>query len=465
MSAIMKKYIDPWAVYGLLIAAALLTVGLVQRWGSGLQAPLPAEPAAAAGQVAMHSDTLFHFLLALAAVMGLGRLLGAAFKRIGQAPVIGEVIAGILLGPSLLGWLLPASGAYLFPPTVTPVLGIVAQLGIVLYMFQVGLEVNAAEFKGRGHATLTISHASIAVPFMLGVLLSLWLYPRFASADVTFTAFSLFMGVAMSITAFPVLARILRDSGIAKTALGVTALSCAAVDDATAWCLLALVVGVASADLHSAVTAFVGLGLFVAFMVFALRPLILKYAARHSKPPLSQGAVAVVLLFVLLSALATELIGIHAIFGAFLLGVLIPHDSAIALEFEAKLKDVVAVLLLPAFFAYSGMRTQIGLLHGSEQWLACGLIILVATLGKFGGASLAARYSGMNARDSTALGILMNTRGLVELIVLNIGLDLRVISPTLYAMMVLMALATTLATAPALRWLTPGVLPRRRPAS
>jgi Kef-type K+ transport system membrane component KefB len=200
-------------------------------------------------------------------------------------------------------------------------------------------------------------------------------------------------------------------------------------------------------------------------MVFALRPLILKYAARHSKPPLSQGAVAVVLLFVLLSALATELIGIHAIFGAFLLGVLIPHDSAIALEFEAKLKDVVAVLLLPAFFAYSGMRTQIGLLHGSEQWLACGLIILVATLGKFGGASLAARYSGMNARDSTALGILMNTRGLVELIVLNIGLDLRVISPTLYAMMVLMALATTLATAPALRWLTPGVLPRRRPAS
>jgi Kef-type K+ transport system membrane component KefB len=454
----MKKYINPWMVYGLLIAAALVAVALVQRWGGQLQAPA-ALAQGLPGNPELRSERLLHLLLALAAVMSLGRLMGALFKRIGQAPVIGEVVAGIMLGPSLLGWIFPSAGAALLPASVAPLLGIIAQLGIILYMFQVGLELNAAEFKGRGHATIAISHSSIIVPFVLGVLLALWLYPRFSSSDVSFSSFSLFMGVAMSITAFPVLARILSDSGMNKTPLGVIALSCAAVDDATAWCLLAIVVGVAQSNLQSVLPVFLGLLAFVAVMVFVLRPWILSYAARHSKPPISQNAVALVLLFVLLSAIATELIGIHAIFGAFLLGVLIPHDSAIAREFEGKLKDVVAVLLLPAFFAFSGMRTQIGLLQGWEQWLACLLIIVVATLGKFGGASLAARFSGMSGRDSTALGILMNTRGLVELIVLNIGLDLRVISPTLYTMMVLMALATTMATAPALRIFTPGVLP------
>lgn len=446
----MKKFINPWIVYGLLIGVALFAVAVAQRWGGLLQAPAAAQATGLPGQP-VRSDLLFHLLLALAAVMALGRVMGELFKRIGQAPVIGEVVAGIMLGPSLLGWIFPSAGAYLLPASVAPLLGTVAQLGVILYMFQVGLELNAAEFKGRGHATIAISHSSIIIPFVLGVMLALWLYPRFSSSDVGFSAFSLFMGVAMSITAFPVLARILSDSGMNKTPLGAIALACAAVDDATAWCLLALVVGVAKADLQSAVPVFLGLSAFVALMIFVLRPLILGYAARHSKPPLSQNAVALVLLCVLLSALSTELIGVHAIFGAFLLGVLIPHDSAIAREFEGKLKDVVAVLLLPAFFAFSGMRTQIGLLQGADQWLACLLIIAVATLGKFGGAFLAARFSGMGNRDASALGILMNTRGLVELIVLNIGLDLKIISPTLYAMMVLMALATTMATAPALK--------------
>jgi Kef-type K+ transport system membrane component KefB len=399
----------------------------------------------------LKSDLLFHLLLALAAVIALGRALGALFRRLGQPPVIGEVVAGILLGPTLLGRIFPEGEAFLLPAAVSPLLGALAQLGVILYMFLVGLELNAADFKRKGRATFFISQASIVLPFALGLLLAFWLHPRFADPGAPFLGFALFIGVAMSVTAFPVLARILGDSGMSRTALGALALSCAAVDDATAWCLLAAAVGASSHELGSALAVGAWLLAFLGLMVFALRPLILKYAAKHSKAPLGQGVVAIVLLGVLLSALATEWIGIHAIFGAFLLGVLLPHDSAIAREFESKLKDVVAVLLLPAFFAYSGMRTELGLLQSMDQWLACGLIIAAATLGKFGGATLAARATGMRWREASALGILMNTRGMVELIVLNIGLDLHIISPTLYAMMVLMALATTLATAPALR--------------
>jgi len=299
------------------------------------------------------------------------------------------------------------------------------------------------------------------VPMLLGIAVALPLY-KLVGPDKKFVAFALFMGVAMSITAFPVLARILGDSGMNRSPLGAMALSCAAVDDATAWCLLALVVGLAQSEPGKGALVLAGLAGFALLMVFGMRPLIRKFSSLHSKAPLGQGAIALVLLAVLLSATATELIGIHAIFGAFLLGALTPHDSLIAREFEGKLKDLVTVLLLPAFFAFTGLRTQVGLLTGTEQWLACLLIILVATLGKFGGASLAARFTGMSGRDSAALGILMNTRGLVELIVLNIGLDLKIISPTVFTMMVLMVLATTMATAPALRVFTPGVLPLRK---
>ena len=259
----------------------------------------------------------------------------------------------------------------------------------------------------------------------------------------------------MSITAFPVLARILTDRGMTRTELGVVALGCAATDDVTAWCLLAFVVGVAKAQVGQGLLVTAGALGYIAFMLLVARPLLRRMAARWVMEPLPRGAVAVVFVALLLSALATEAIGIHAIFGAFLLGAVIPHDSAVARTFTRQLEHLVTVLLLPAFFAFTGMRTRIDLVSGLDQWLICALIILVATLGKFGGTLVAARLTGLGWRAAAALGTLMNTRGLMELIVLNIGLDLRVISPTLFAMMVVMALVTTMATAPVLRWLLP----------
>jgi Kef-type K+ transport system membrane component KefB len=373
--------------------------------------------------------------------------------RIGQPPVIGEVVAGILLGPSLLGWLWPGATAFLLPPSVAPHLGVVAQLGVILYMFLVGLDLNAGLIREKAHTTVLVSHVSIVVPFVLGAGLALVLYPKLSTSNVPFTSFALFLGVAMSITAFPVLARILTDRGMSKTPLGMIALTCAATDDATAWCLLAFVVGVARSEVGGALLV-MGLTLgYLILMLLVVRPAVRWLLARTRGEHVSQGAIALTLGGLLLSSLATEAIGIHALFGAFLFGAIIPHDSPLARTLTRKLHDLVTILLLPAFFAFTGMRTQIGLVAGWENWLLCGLIILVATLGKFGGSLAAARFTGMGWRDSAALGILMNTRGLMELIVLNIGYDLGVISPTLFAMMVLMALVTTFATTPILQLL------------
>ena len=381
-----------------------------------------------------------------------GLLLAKCFAYLGQPPVIGEVIAGIVLGPSFLG---ADASAILLPPTVAPFLGVIAQLGVLLYMFTVGLELHTDLMRQRTHATVAISHTSILVPFVLGALLALELYPRLSSSDVPFTSFALFMGVAMSITAFPVLARILTDRRMSRTELGAIALSCAATDDVTAWCLLAFVVGVAQAQVGAGLVVAAGTLAYITLMFLLVRPLLRRVVARWDTEPLPRSAVAGVFVALLLSGLATEYIGIHAIFGAFLLGAIIPHDSAVARTFTRHLDSVVTVLLLPAFFAFTGMRTRIDLVSGMDQWLLCGLIVLVATGGKFGGTVLAARLTGLRWRQAAALGTLMNTRGLMELIVLNIGLDLKVISPTLFAMMVLMALATTLATAPVLQMLMP----------
>jgi Kef-type K+ transport system membrane component KefB len=404
------------------------------------------------------SDPLPHVLLALAAVLVTGRLLGLLFRRVGQPPVIGEVVGGILLGPSLLGQVWPEAAAFVMPQEVAPFLGVIAQLGVILYMFLVGLELDLAALRQRARTTMVIAQAGIAVPFLLGAALAVLLYPDLSGGDVPFASFALFLGVATSVTAFPVLARILTDLRMHKTPLGVLALGCAAVGDVTAWCLLAFVVGVAQARVDG---AFLVLGLtaaFLAFMFLLVRPLVTRALARCDALPLTPGVIAVVFAALLLSALATQAIGIHAIFGAFLLGAVIPHDSALAQALTHELEDLVTVLLLPAFFAFTGLRTQIGLVAGAEQWLLCGLIIVVATVGKSGGTLLSARLSGLGWRDAAGLGVLMNTRGLMELIVLNIGLDLKVISPVLFAMMVLMALVTTLATAPLLQLLLAGSL-------
>lgn len=443
-------------LYAAMVIGAVVLFLLIDAWGEKFAAPAGGESPAMEGIArSSKSDALVHVLLALVAVLVTGRLLGLVFRYLGQPPVIGEVVAGILLGPSLLGQVWPEASTFILPPAVAPYLAVIAQLGVILYMFLVGLDLNLGRLRERAQATVAISHASIVVPFLLGAALALYLYPRFSSRDVPFTSFALFVAIALSITAFPVLARILTDRQLHKTELGIIALSCAATDDVTAWCLLAFVVGVAQDKVGGAFLVLVFTVAYVGFMFLVLRPLAARVLARFDAVRVTQGMVAVVLVALLLSALATEAIGIHAIFGAFLLGAIIPHDSAIAQAITHKLEDLVTVLLLPAFFAFTGMRTQFGLVAGLEQWLICGLIILVATVGKFGGSLTAARLVGLGWRDAAGLGILMNTRGLMELIVLNIGLDLRVISPTLFAMMVLMALATTLATTPILLLLTP----------
>jgi Kef-type K+ transport system membrane component KefB len=436
---------------------AVLWIG--QRWyGEAITSATATAKAAVPRVGASHSfSPLYHVLLALVAILLLGRWMGKLFMYIGQPRVIGEMVAGIMLGPSLLGLIWRDAQLFILPPDgpVEANLKIIADIGVILYMFLVGLELNAGIIRSRAHATVVISHTSIVVPFLLGTALALWLYPYFAPAHTPFMSFALFMGIAMSITAFPVLARILTDRKMEDTPLGAIALSCAAIDDVTAWCLLAFVVGIAQAEVGSAVqTILYAIG-YIAIMLFIVRPLAVRYLGHNADAPQKRMAVWV-LVALLFSAMTAEWIGIHAIFGAFLLGAIIPHDADVAIDFQHKLEDIVTILLLPAFFAYTGMRTEIGLVSGWAAWGFTALIILVATVGKFGGSCIAARLTGHDWRTSSALGILMNTRGLMELVVLNIGLELNVISPTLFAMMVIMALATTMATTPILQRLKAG---------
>jgi Kef-type K+ transport system membrane component KefB len=435
----------------LLIVLAVLLFLLIRFFGQGLTASASVSATAAmksGGKV----DVLPHILLALVIIILSARIIGGAFAWLGQPPVIGEVLAGILLGPSFLGAIAPAIAEHLLSPEVVSHLNVLAQLGMILYLFVVGLELDTTRLRQQGLEAVAISAAGMVVSFLLGSSLALGLYPRLAPVDVPFTVFALFLGVALAITAFPVLARILTDLGLSGTRLGNQALACAALGDVAGWCLLALAVGVAQARIDGAVRAGFGTILFFVVMVFAVRPLLLRWLPRQGGK-LTQGVAAVLLMGVLASAWATESIGIHALFGAFLFGVLIPHDSPSARQMEHRLRDAVTVMLLPAYFAFTGLRTRIGLMAGAEQWLLCLLIVIAATLGKFGGTFLAARFTGAGWRDAVALGVLMNTRGLMELVVLNIGLDLGVISPALFAMMVLMAVATTMTTAPVLRLL------------
>jgi Kef-type K+ transport system membrane component KefB len=441
-------------VYGLLLGAAVLAYLLIRTWGERL--PVPTGAIAPLGAVAgppggHDADVMLHILLALSVVITFARVGGMVFRLVGQPAVVGEIVAGIMLGPSLLGRVWPWAFTYLLPPVVAPFLDVLAQLGIILYMFLVGLEFDAALMRRQGQAAVAISHASIVTPFLLGTALALLLYPQVAAAGVSFTGFSLFMGVSMSVTAFPVLSRILTDLGIQRTPLGMTALTCAAVDDVTAWCLLALVVGVVEAHGTGGLITVAMSVTYIALMIVLVRPAIVRLTLRHTDTGrLTQGMMAIVFVLLLLSALTTELIGIHAMFGAFALGAVIPSDSKLAHEMTERLEDVLVVLLLPTFFAFTGLRTRIGLVEGFHAWMLCGLIIIVASLGKFGGSFVAARLTGLGWRDASALGVLMNTRGLAELIVLNIGLQLGVLNPTVFAMLVIMALATTLATTPIL---------------
>jgi Kef-type K+ transport system membrane component KefB len=431
-----------------------LAAFLAVAWFGETTRTRSAAPAVAPRHMSEPIDTLLHVLLALAVIIVTSRAVGALFGTLRQPPIIGEVVGGILLGPSLLGRVSPELHAVLLPPRVAPFLGVIAQLGVILYMFIVGLRFDLRVVRQSGPMTLAISHASIIVPFVLGLALALGLYDGMAPEGATFTPFALFIGVAMSVTAFPVLARILDDRGLSGTRMGTIALTCAAVDDVTAWCLLAFVVSAARDTLGG---AFVTLGLtilYIGIMLIVIRRIIARLIPRLEASERSVDArLSLIFVALLLSALATEFIGIHAIFGAFLLGVITPPRSRLATDVSDRIDDVVRVLFLPAFFAFTGMRTEVGLLLTASDWLICALIVVVATAGKLGGTLIASRLAGLGWRDSAALGILMNTRGLVELIVLNIGLDLGVITPRLFVMLVIMALVTTLMTSPILHLL------------
>lgn len=462
-------------LYGGMIVVAVLAFLVIRSIGSDLAAPGAGgvRSPIAANQ---NFSTLLQALLALAVIMVTARIAGALFGLVGQPTVIGEVFGGIMLGPSMLGRIAPDVYARLLPASVAGFLGIYAQLGVILYLFLVGLELDLGIIRRSGRAAMAISHASIILPFVLGSALALVLYPVLSTSDVSFTVFALFVGVSLSVTAFPVLARILTDRQMSKSQMGALALTCAAIDDVTAWCLLALVVSIAHGRASDAIHTIALTVAFVVVILMVIAPIVrrlIPWLDRSENLP--RTGLSIVFTAMLASAMTTEYIGIHGFFGAFLFGAIIPHDTRVAGELNRRLDDFVAVLFLPAFFAYTGMRTQIGLVTGLENWLLCGTIILVASLGKFGGTLIASRLSGFKWRDSAALGTLMNTRGLVELIVLNLGLDLGVISPTLFTMLVIMALVTTFLTTPILQLLlnrhpwveiaaAPALAPLREPA-
>jgi Kef-type K+ transport system membrane component KefB len=405
----------------------------------------------------MHLDTIVLVLLQIVLIIGLSRLVGLGFRRLKQPLVIGEIVAGIMLGPSLLGLVAPEFAAQLFPAASLSLLAILKDLGLIFFMFLIGLELDPKYLKGNLKTAVLVSHVSILVPFSLGLLLAVFLYPLVSNAGVSFTAFALFLSAALSITAFPVLARILTENNLQNTPLGTLALTCAAVDDVTAWCLLALAISVTRTNsMAEAWPVVLRSLLYIGLVILAVRPLlsqIAKYYAHTAK--LGQSILALIYSMVLLSAVTTELIGIHLIFGAFLIGAVMPKETTLAKELAESTENFVLIVLLPIFFAYSGLRTQIGLLSNLPLWGLCGLVVVVAIAGKYVGTYVAARVSGIDSRQASALGWLMNTRGLTELIVLNIGLSLGVITPLLFTMLVVMALVTTVMTSPLLEWTYP----------
>lgn len=380
------------------------------------------------------------------------RLLGWICIKIKQPSVIGEMIAGIILGPSLLGMYFPEFSAFLFPKESLGNLQFLSQIGLILFMYIVGMELDLSVLRKKAHDAVVISHASIIIPFALGIGLSYFIYQEFAPEGVQFTSFALFIAIAMSITAFPVLARIVQERNLQKTKLGTIVITCAAADDITAWCILAAVIAIVKAGsfTSSIYVILMAIG-YVFLMIKIVRPFLKRIGdLQAEKNTINKPMVAIFFLTLILSAYATEVIGIHALFGAFMAGAIMPENAKFRSLFIDKVEDVALVLLLPLFFVFTGLRTQIGLLNESHLWITAGGIILVAVVGKFAGSALTAKFLGINWKESLTIGALMNTRGLMELIVLNIGYDLGVLSPEIFAMMVIMALFTTFMTGPAL---------------
>lgn len=401
-------------------------------------------------------ENLHHPLALLLAqivtIILVARLFGWICIKIKQPSVIGEMIAGIVLGPSLVGMYFPEFSAFLFPKESLGNLQFLSQIGLILFMYIVGMELDLSVLRKKAHDAIVISHASIIIPFALGVGLSYFIYREFAPDGIQFTSFALFIAIAMSITAFPVLARIVQERNLQKTKLGTVVITCAAADDITAWCILAAVIAIVKAgSFASSIYVILMAIAYVFLMIKIVRPFLKRIGdLQAGKNTINKPMVAIFFLTLILSAYTTEVIGIHALFGAFMAGAIMPENTKFRTMFIEKIEDVALVLLLPLFFVFTGLRTQIGLLNDGHLWITAGFIILTAVVGKFAGSTLTAKFLGINWKESLTIGALMNTRGLMELIVLNIGYDLGVLSPEIFAMMVIMALFTTFMTGPAL---------------
>jgi Kef-type K+ transport system membrane component KefB len=396
---------------------------------------------------------LFTLVLQITVILAVCRIVGSLFRRFHQPRVVGEMFAGILLGPSLLGWIAPNFSAYLFPAGSLGFLNALSQVGVVVFMFLVGLGIDPKELKHQSHAAVLVSHVSITAPFVLASLLALYLYPRLCDDSISFVNFALFMGAAMSITAFPVLARILIERNMMKSRLGSVAIACAAVDDVTGWCILAYIVVLIRAA-HQRTSIWITIGgilVFGAVMIYGVSFLLRGFERAFRKHgEISESGMAFLILMTMASALCTERLGIHLLFGSFLMGAIMPKEPKFVRYVVERFETVTVTLLLTLFFAFTGLRTNIGLVRGPAMWSYCGLIVLVAAAGKLGGSMIAARFSGMGWRDAAGLGTLMNTRGLMGLVILDIGLDVKIISPALFSMMVVMALLTTFMAVPLL---------------
>lgn len=405
-------------------------------------------------------NTLLLVLIQLIVIIAMSRLFGALFRKLGQPQVCGEIAAGLILGPSLFGGLFPGVFNKVFDPSVGSIFSVLSQLGLVLLMFLIGLEFDFGHLGSNRKLTVSVSLAGIALPFALGFVLGQQMHPALGLSGSALN-FSLFIATAMSITAIPILGRIMIELNINRTRLAAVTISSAAVNDAAGWVILALVSAISQSKVDPLRFGgmIAGILVFATVLLLVVRPMAIRWFGERLKRnngDLSLDALAVLLILVLLAAITTNLIGIFSIFGPFMLGAMLHDQQNLVAAVRRRLQDFVTAFFLPIFFTYTGLRTEIGAMSGGTLWIYCGLILFAAMAGKFGGCALAARASGMSWRDSSLIGIMMNTRALMELIVINMGYDLGIIPKSVFFMLVLMAVTTTYITAPVMRRLVKG---------
>ena len=401
---------------------------------------------------------LLSVIVQLIVIIAAARLIGSVFRYLGQPQVCGEIAAGLILGPSLFGRFFPQTFAHVFNPSIGMEMNILSQIGLVLLMFLIGLEFDFGHLRENGAKALSISMAGIVVPFGLGLLAGGVIYSSLG-LSVNRVGFCLFMATALSITAIPTLGRIMIELNIHRTRLGCLAISAAALDDASGWILLAIVSAIVRAKFDPWISVrmileTIGYGVF---MLLAIRPLLRRwtqYVLREGKGEISLNALAMLFVLIFLSAAITNRIGIFSIFGGFLMGAILYDQGEFREAVFRRMRDFVTVFFLPIFFTYTGLRTDIGAMRGVRLWALCGLVLLSAFAGKFGGCAAAGLLSGISRREAALVGILMNTRGLMELIVINVGYDLGIIPRTVFFMLVFMSVATTYMTTPIVRRLS-----------